>query len=248
MAARTYTPVKKLSDTFTTSSGKTMTRRQLSNLVSRANYKVSQSRKYLSSKEYQKYKVQHEAGVQATGAYPEGQGVLTLKGITDPRKLRAIEKQARRVLQSHYASKKKYQATQKKRYETFRDRGLVKNKKEFDLLMDLFRSRAWQKATENEIISSDQILRMLQDEIFQEGAADSETITELQEILEKYVDGSEAAPEQPASAGSHIYKKPGMKKPVLSKAAAKAMRPEEMDDEDIAEAIIDELIEVLKSR
>ena len=39
-----------------------------------------------------------------------------------------------------------------------------------------------------------------------------------------------------------------MKKPVLGKAAAKALRPEEMDDEDIAEAIIDELIEVLKSR
>lgn len=255
MAARTYTPVKKLSDTFTTSSGKTMTRRQLSNLVARANYRVSQSRKYLSSKEYQNYKDQHEAGVQATGAYPEGQGVLTLKGITDPRKLRAIEKQARRVLQSHYASKKKYQATQKKRYETFKEKGLVKNEEEFDLLMDLFRSRAWQKATENEIISSEQLLRMLQDEIFMpndeifpEGAAHSETISALQEIIKKYVDGTETPPKQPPSAGSHTYKKPGMKKPGLSKAAAKALRPEEMDDEDIAEAIIDELIEVLKSR
>lgn len=246
--ARSYTHVKKLSDTFTTSSGKTMTRRQLSNLISRANYRVSQSRKYLSSKEYQRYKDQYESGVQATGAYQPGQGILTLKGITDPRKLRAIEKQARNALQSHFASKKKYQATQKKRYETFRDRGLVINKKEFDLLMDLFCSRAWQKATENEIISSDQILRMVQDEIFQEGAADSETISALQEILEKYVDGAETPPEQPTAAGSHTYKKPGMKKPVLSKAAAKALRPEEMDDEDIAEAIIDELIEVLKSR
>lgn len=246
--ARSYTPVKKLSDTFTTSSGKTMTRRQLSNLVSRANYRVSQSRKYLCSKEYNRYKDQYEAGVQATGAYPSGQGILTLKGITDPRKLRAIEKQARNALQSHFASKKKYQATEKKRYDTFKDRGLVKNKKEFDLLMDLFRSRAWQKAVENEIISSDQILRMLQDEIFQEGSADSETISALQEILEKYVGGSETPPEQSTAAGSHTYKKPGMKKPVLSKAAAKALRPDEMDDEDIAEAIIDELIEVLKSR
>lgn len=245
--ARSHAPVKKLSDTFTTSSGQTMTRRQLSNLVSRANYRVSQSRKYLSSKEYNRYKDQYEAGVQATGAYPSGQGILTLKGITDPRKLRAIEKQARQALQSHFASKKKYQATEKKRYETFKDRGLVKNKEEFDLLMDLFRSRAWQKATENEIISSDQILRMLQDEIFQEGAADSETISALQDIISKYVDAA-PAPEQPTAAGSHTYKKPGMSKPVLSKAAAKELRPEEIDDEDIAEAIIDELIEVLKSR
>lgn len=244
---RSHTPVKKLSDTFTTSSGKTMTRRQLSNLVSRANYRVSQSRKYLSSKEYNRYKDQYEAGVQATGAYPSGQGILTLKGITDPRKLRAIEKQARQALQSHFASKKKYQATEKKRYETFEAKGLVKNKEEFDLLMDLFRSQAWQKATENEIISSEQILRSLQDEIFQEGAADSETISALQDIISKYVDAA-PAPEQPTAAGSHTYKKPGMSKPVLSKAAAKELRPEEIDDEKISEAIIDELIEVLKSR
>lgn len=246
--ARSYTPVKKLSDTFTTSSGKTMTRRQLSNLVSRANYKVSQSRKYLSSKEYQRYKDQYEAGVQSTGAYQPGQGILTLKGITDPRKLRAIEKQARRALQSHYASKKKYETTEKKRYETFKEKGLVKNKEEFDLLIQLFRSRAWQKAVGNEVISSDQILRMLQDEIFQEGAVDSETIAALQSILEKYVDGAEDAPEQPTASGSHTYKKPGLSKPTLSKAVSGALNPEEMDEEDIAEAIIDELIDVLKSR
>ena len=242
--ARTYTPVKKLSDTFTTSSGKTMTRRQLSNLVSRANYSVSQSRKYLSSKEYVRFRDLYETKVQSTGAYQPGQGILTLKGITDPRKLRAIEKQARSTLQTHFATKRKYQLTIQKRFEKFMEKELVKNWDEFELLMDLFDSQAWQKATENEIISSEQLLRSLQDEIFYEGSANSETISALQAILEKYVGLLPSKKEKKARG----LKKPSISKPGISKAVDKTLSPEEMDDEDIANDIIDELIEVLKSR
>lgn len=221
-----------------------MTRRQLSNLVSRANYRVSQSRSYLSSKEYVRFRDLYETKVQSTGAYQPGQGMLTLKGITDPRKLRAIEKQARSILQTHFASKRKYQLTIQKRFEKFIEKGLVKNWDEFELLMDLFDSQAWQKATENEIISSEQLLRSLQDEIFYEGAANSETISALQAVLEKYVG---LLPSKKGKKASGL-KKPSISKPGISDAVDKTLSPEEMDDEDIADAIIDELIEVLKSR
>lgn len=245
--ARSYKPVKKLSDTFTTSDGRTMTRRQLSNLISRANYKVQQSRKYLSSKEYQRFKGYYEAGVQATGAYPEGQGKLTLAGITDPRKLRAIEKQARRTLQSHFVSKKKYQDAEKKRFETFKNRGLIKNKNEYDLLMKLFGSEAWQKATENDIIPSDQLLQLFQDEILAEGEGSPEVVEALNEIIAKYVLQQEETTAQAAE-----LEQPGFTAPGIGKKKKKIPRIntniQEMDDEEIAEAIIDELIDFIRSR
>jgi len=240
--------VKKLTDTFRTSDGRTMTRRQLSNLISRANYKVQQSRKYLSSKEYQRFKNYYEAGVQATGAYPEGQGKLTLAGITDPRKLRAIEKQARRALQSHFVSKKKYQETEKKRFETFKNRGLIKNKNEYDLLMKLFASEAWQKATENDIIPSDQLLQLFQDEILAEGQGSPEVVEALNDIIAKYV----LQQEDETTAQAAEIEQPGFTAPSIGRKNKKIprinTRIQEMDDEEIAEAIIDELIDFIRSR
>lgn len=244
-------PVKKLTDTFRTSDGRTMTRRQLSNLISRANYKVQQSRKYLSSKEYQRFKGYYEAGVQATGAYPEGQGKLTLAGITDPRKLRAIEKQARRALQSHFVSKKKYQDTEKKRFETFKGRGLIKNKDEYDLLMKLFGSEAWQKAVENDIIPSDQLLQLFQDEILAEGEGSPEVVEALNDIIAKYVLPQKENEEETATQAAE-FEQPEINAPGIGKKKKKAprisTRIQEMDDEEIAEAIIDELIDFIRSR
>lgn len=252
--------VKKLTDTFRTSDGRTMTRRQLSNLISRANYKVQQSRKYLSSKEYQRFKNYYEAGVQATGAYPEGQGKLTLAGITDPRKLRAIEKQARRALQSHFVSKKKYQETIEKRYAKYIEKDIVQNREQFDFLMDLMSSDAYQKAIDNNLFSYRQMIQSLTEDVLAEGAVINDDVRELlQEVIERYteakkvIDSGDDTIEGPAIEWYDTneppdFTAPEMQEPKLKKEKVYYPDIKNMDDEEIAIAVVDELVNIIRSR
>ena len=259
--ARSTKPVKKLSDTFTTSDGRTMTRRQLSNLISRANYRVQQSRKHLSSKEYNRFKRYYEAGVQSTGAYPAGQGILTLKGITDPRKLRAIEKQARYALQSHFISRKKYQATIEKRYSKYLEKKIVQNREQFDFLQDLMSSDAYQKAIDNNVFSYRQLIQTLTEDVLTESAVINDDLREqLQAVIERYTAAKKAIDSGDIDTveGAEIewydintppdFTAPEMQKPELKKKKVYYPDIKDMDDEEIAMTVVDELVNIVNGR
>lgn len=171
---------KKSSDTFTTISGKTMSRKQLQNLVSKANYKVEHSKEYLTEKEYKQVKSHYAAQSKGLGMT---EGKLSIKDVTDKRKLKAIEAAARHTLQSHYVQKSKYKQIEKKRLESFKRKGYVTNEDQYKVLQELFRSKAWAELRESGYASSDQLLQSLQDDVLAEGAQTDFAIEGLQAVI-----------------------------------------------------------------
>lgn len=170
----------KSSDTFTTVSGKTMSRKQLQNLVSKANYKVEHAKEHLTEKEYKELRKRYGAQSRALGS---GDGKLSIKDVTDPRKLRAIEAAARHTLASHYVQKSKYKKIEKKRYETFKRQGYVSNEEQYKVLQELFKSQAWAEMRESGFVSSDQLLRSLQDDVLAEGAKTDAVVSAMAAII-----------------------------------------------------------------
>lgn len=171
---------QKSSDTFTTISGKTMSRKQLQNLVSKANYKIEHSKEHLTEKEYKQVKEHYAAQAKGLGMT---EGKLSIKDVTDKRKLRAIEAAARHTLQSHYVQKSKYKQIEKKRLAEFQRKGYVTNEDQYKLLQELFRSKAWAELRESGYASSDQMLQSLQDDVLAEGAQTDQAIEGLQAVI-----------------------------------------------------------------
>lgn len=171
---------KAADDTFTTVSGKTMTRKQLQNLVSKANYKVEHA-DHLTVKEQKELKKRHSAQSKALGLT---EGKLSIKGITDKRKLRAIEAAARHTLASTYVQKKKYKKYEERRYKAFEKAGFVTSQEEYEVLKDIFHSDAWAELTD--IASPYQLLQSLQDMIFAEGKKTDPMAASLSAILQGF--------------------------------------------------------------
>lgn len=253
--------VKHRDDTFTTASGQTMTRRQLQNLVSKANYKIEHAKEYMSRSMHREVKKMYKTKIAATGTQAKGAGKLSLKGITDAKQLRKIEAAAREALASHYTSKKRYHEIEDKRYETFKKKGLVTTQKEYDLLITLFRSEAWKKAKNNKLIRSDQLLQMLQDEVFAQGQDTPQTIELLQEVLRDFA-AADSRYDWEAPSGPAVYKTPTYKKSLkrLEPSTWDDLTEQEYDaavgpgfsdfddDEALAEALIDALIDKMQGR
>lgn len=171
---------QKSSDTFTTISGKTMSRKQLQNLVSKANYKIEHSKEHLTEKEYKQLKKHYAAQSKGLGMT---EGKLSIKDVTDKRKLRAIEAAARHTLQSHYVQKSKYKQIEKKRLAEFQRKGYVTNEDQYKVLQELFRSKAWAELRESGYASSDQLLQSLQDDVLSEGAQTDQAIEGMQAVI-----------------------------------------------------------------
>ena len=111
------------------------------------------------------------------------EGKLSIKDVTDKRKLRAIEAAARHTLQSHYVQKSKYKQIEKKRLAEFQRKGYVTNEDQYKVLQELFRSKAWAELREAGYASSDQLLQSLQDDVLAEGAQTDIAIEGLQAVL-----------------------------------------------------------------
>lgn len=254
-------PVKHRDDTFTTASGQTMTRRQLQNLVSKANYKIEHAKEYMSSSMHREVKKMYKTKIAATGTQAKGADKLSLKGITDAKQLRKIEAAAREALASHYTSKKRYHEIEDKRYETFKKKGLVTTQKEYDLLIKLFSSEAWKRARANKDFIYEQFLQMLQDEVFAQGQATPQTIELLQEVLTDFA-AADSRDDWEAPSGSAVYKTPTYKKSLkrLEPSTWDELTEQELDDvespgfsdfdddEELAEAMIEALQDKLRGR
>ena len=254
-------PVKHRDDTFTTASGQTMTRRQLQNLVSKANYKIEHAKEYMSRSMHREVKKMYKTKIAATGTQAKGAGKLSLKGITDAKQLRKIEAAAREALASHYTSKKRYHEIEDKRFETFKKKGLVTTQKEYDLLIKLFSSEAWKRARANKDFIYEQFLQMLQDEVFAQGQATPQTIELLQEVLTDF-SAADSREDWEAPSGSAVYKTPTYKKSLkrLEPSTWDELTEQELDDvespgfsdfdddEELAEAMIEALQDKLRGR
>lgn len=221
MAKKKNPPVKKLTDTFVTVTGEKMTRRQLSNMVSQLNYRMKKAREYVSAKEYTMLKERFEQDIAALGLYEEGTGLLSLKGITDPKQLRAIESMTRRIRGSHFLTKKRYQEIEKKRRETFKERGLAKDDQEYDMLMKFFDSSAWDTLKNSTFVDKYDIMQILRDDVFSMGDVDDSVFEDINNLVAEYADRY-ANPDDPDA----VY-------------AA-------FDDEIVTEEFRDDLIELLK--
>ena len=188
-------PVTKLTDTFTTISGQTMTRRQLSNLVSRANYRAQQSIKYLTPGEYQNVKENFERGIASTGLYPAGQGRYTLAGITDPKELRKIEAAARKALESRYLTPARYKQIEDRRAAALAEKGI--EGKDYQLLKKIFKSQEWHRLQKSGYSDSDQIIQMLKDELLSTNKLNNQNFGMFKKILGEYGRQLEGAAPKP---------------------------------------------------
>lgn len=129
----------KLTDTiWTTGSGQTYTRRQLSNKLSRANYKLKQAQQYMTARGYQNlvkdYADVVDTAYRAAGRQIYGtegdlplrytdQGIFSLQGITDPKALRIISDAADRILS--------WERMTKTGYDTLRANAIVSQQQRF---------------------------------------------------------------------------------------------------------------------
>ena len=140
-----------------TPEGETFTRRQLSNKLSRANYKLKQAEKYMSAKGYEKLQKDYadvvgtayrSAGRIVAGAGQplparyQDQKIFTLKGITDARVMRALNDAADRILS--------WERMTKSGYDVLRANAVVAQMQKFNLseedaemLVDLYDSDDW---------------------------------------------------------------------------------------------------------
>lgn len=240
------------SDTFTTADGRTMTRKQLQNLVSKANYKVEHARSHLSPKEYKQLRKNYAARVAALGIYVEGQEKLSIKGVVSEKKLRAIEATARGALGSAYVQKKKYKQIDTKRFEEFKRKKYIENEDQYKLLKDLFTSKAWNKARDKGVIDSKQLLQQIQDEIMARSAtANTGSMNKLAEIIAAYTDLE--YPTEKSSSKKRKIKKGTWEDVEKKKKDADAFVPSvtreewaDMDEEERATQIIDDLLDAMR--
>lgn len=238
-------PVKGLKDTFRNSQGKSMTRRQLSNLVSKVNYKLKQAESYLSPAEFAKFQKAVRRGIAATGAYAKDTQYYTLKGITDPTKLRHIEIQARKALASHYMSHRRYVTTEEKRYQTFKDDyGFTRS--EYSLLMKLFASDEWQKLRGQGVMDSDQILKLLRKNVFARGQRSDTVINALKDVMHNYdeaINGTTKVVLRKSKA-TDFWLDTGWAGEIVQ--TAPTLDVSNMSMEDVSKMIINDLVAVMK--
>lgn len=188
---KTKKRIQKSADTFTTFSGKTMNRRELSRKIYRANQAIKKSRSYLTSREYKMMKEQYENLVEE--AIGKDNTYLTIKGIDDVRKLKRIEQAATRLLSYTHLNKSKYNKMVAKQRaslqaslsqeETIKENGKLKTIRknrltdnQMDNLRDfIFSSNEWHHLVENELLDSHQAIEMF----LQRGFLDQQFQAEL---------------------------------------------------------------------
>lgn len=154
---------KKLSDTFFTYRGEEITRKQLSQKMSRANSALKKSKEYLTQKEYEMvYKT-------FTNITKEIYGFdnlpYSLKGVHDVKKLRQIEQAVYKTLNSTYLSKRKYKQMREKQtknlMKTINVNGNEITYNQAVRMRDIFSTDIWHHLIENKLFDSSQIIELL---------------------------------------------------------------------------------------
>lgn len=152
-------PVKGLKDIiWTTSEGSTYTRRQLSNKLSRANYRLKQAQNYMSPKGFERLKkdfadvvdtAYRSAGRMIAGAGEnlplryQDQELFSLKGIEDARVMRALSDAADRILSWERMTKTGYEMLRANQIVTQMQRFHL-SEADAEMLVDLYDSDDWE--------------------------------------------------------------------------------------------------------
>lgn len=198
--------VRKLTDVFTTLSGETMTRRQLSNLVSRANYRAQQSIKYLTPDEYEYARENFGKAVMSTGAFPKGSERFTLKGLTDPRQLRKIEAAARKALGSKLLSPTKYQKIEAMRKETWAEAGI--KGRSYNILKKIFKSQEWHRLQKTGYNDSNQVIAYIKDDLLSKHKLNNRNLGVFKDILDQYASQLQGGEVKPITIPTKALPKP----------------------------------------
>lgn len=171
---------RKSNDTFTTFRNETLTRKQLSQRIYRANKTWKNAYNFLSEREYKQAK-QHYFNI-VESVMGKGKVSLGIEGIHDVKKLKLIEQASHKILESKLLNKGEYNKMRKKQIKSLMDKfSTVKeyekngkiytkkvynlNKKEAELLRDtIFASDEWHHLVDNELFDSDQALKLFQEQ------------------------------------------------------------------------------------
>lgn len=201
-------PVTKLGDTFTTLSGETMTRRQLSNLLARANRtikkKIAEAPTERKAKRIGKL---FKEGIASTGVYEPGADRYTLKGITDPRQLKRLEASARKALGSTLVNTRSLKESERKRMASLSDpkhkiiRELGKGGEEdYEVLKELWESEEWETIRSSGWYDSGDLLReVLAVRGIASGLADVERAKAIRSVIKLYGDAVRESKLEPDS-------------------------------------------------
>ena len=177
--------------TFETVAGNEATVQDLEAMMKRANQRLYRARQYTTEKEYKALVNKYETSLQATGAFKPGTtrySLTAMKKMT-PAKLRLVHSAVSTALASSYMTKRTYNAIDEKRFQSYLDAEYVNNREQYEMLRDFFSSEAWKQLHDAGVISSDQLVRILKDEVFDMGAdASASKKQQIQDLLQRYSD------------------------------------------------------------
>ena len=189
--ARMRKKIAEREKTFTTVAGNEVTVEELSNMMRRANQRLYRAKSYVTAKEYKALRNKYETTLQATNAFKPGRtrySLAAMKKMT-PAKLRMVHAAVSTALASSYMTKRTYNAIDEKRYQSYLDSEYVNNREQYEMLRDFFSSEAWKALHDAGVISSDQLVRILKDEVFEMGADANRTKKQqVQDLLQTYSD------------------------------------------------------------
>lgn len=178
---------------YTTATGEVSTLRDLKNLMQRANRRLKNAKSYVSANEYKALERKFETSISATAAFKSGTKRYSVQAMkkTTPAKLRAADTAVKTALASSYMSKKKYKLIPEKRFQSYLDKGYVKNREQFDMLIGLFSSEAWQVLHDSGLMDSDQLVQIMKDMVFSQGATSQTVADKISDLLQRYKDALE---------------------------------------------------------
>ena len=181
---------KTLEAEYTTASGETVTVRELQSMMKRANRRLKAAKEYTTEKEYEALVRKYETSIAATAAFESGTTRYSTKAMKKmtPGKLRAADTAVRTALASSYMSKRTYNKIPEKRYQKYLERGYVKNREQFDMLIGLFSSEAWQVLHDSGLMGSDQLIQIMKDMVFSQGTASQRVADDISNLLDTYAD------------------------------------------------------------
>ena len=193
---------RKSSDTFTTFRNETLTRKQLSQRIYKANKTWKNAYNFLSSKEYEQAKKYYFNTVETVMG--KGKVSLGIEGIHDIKKLKLIEQASHKLLTSKLLNKKEYTKMRKGQINTLMDKfstthtKVLKNGKEKTIkeyliseedanrLRDIvFASDEWHHLVDNELLDSEQALKYFAEGGFLQSRNDAENIVNLLRDVEQ---------------------------------------------------------------
>lgn len=177
----------KREDAFRAYTGELVTRKQLGTEIAKLNKKFRNPKylmKYMSMGEYQQArKFYNELSRNVYGT----EKAFSIRGVHDVKDLKQIEQAVRRLSESFYYNKSKYDEAKKKQFASLKTTFSGIDEDRLKHLYDVFKTDIWHHLIENELLKSEQVVSMLDDY----GGLDEDRIEDVVRILEHVESESE---------------------------------------------------------